>query len=82
VYEALEALAEEKALSEKQAAGATTQISDDVRGKLVKFLWQLKKQGLKERSIETYLYYLKQLIRHGANLYDPESVKETLAKIS
>lgn len=65
------------------AAGATAKPSEaDVRGKLVQFACWMKKQGLKERSIETYLQYLKQLIKHGANLYDPESVKEALAEKS
>jgi integrase len=74
-------LAKVESQVEKRAAGAT-KLSANVKGKIVTFLWELKKQGLKEQSIETYHWYLTQLIKHGANLLDPESVKEVIAKQS
>ena len=47
---------------------------------LFNFSWHLKKQGLKENSIKQYCNVLKRLVKHGANLMDPESVKEVLAE--
>ncbi|MCK4474911.1 site-specific integrase [Candidatus Bathyarchaeota archaeon] len=58
---------------QKWAAGATT------KGKLVDFAWQMKKDGLSERTIYTYGKLLEWLIKKGANLADPESIKEILA---
>jgi len=64
---------------EKQAAGATTQA--EVKGKIIDFVWWMKKQGYKPTTITTYSRNINTLITLGANvLYDPESVKETLAK--
>jgi len=68
---------------QEQAAGATTKsLPSDVKGRIVSFLWELKKQGLKERTIETYHQYILHLNKRGANPLDPESVKEVIAKQS
>jgi integrase/recombinase XerD len=68
---------------QKQAAGATTKSSlPDVKGKIVGFLWELTKAGPKEQTIETYHRYVQQLIKRGAKILDPESVKEVIAKQS
>jgi integrase len=50
-----------------------------LKGKLLEFLWTLKKEGIKENTARNYAYYLENLASHGANLLDPESVKETIA---
>jgi integrase/recombinase XerD len=71
-------LAEVESRTEKRAAGAITQA--EIKGKIVGFLWELKKQGLKDSTIQTYHLYLSTLIKRGANLLDPESVKEVIAK--
>jgi len=42
--------------------------------------WWLKKNGRSEVTIETRVKMLKTLVKRGANLYDPESVKDTIAK--
>jgi len=68
---------------EKRDAGATkTDQSQtaDIRGKLVEFAWWLKKQGYAEITITERCKLLKTLINRGANLTDPESVKEVIAK--
>jgi len=70
--------------SEKRDAGATqpSQTSQaDVKGKLVEFLWWLKKQGFSEKTIHGYVEMLKLLVASGANLFEPETVKEALAKL-
>jgi len=61
-------------------AGATEQHKAEVKGKIIEFLWELKKQGLKESTIRTYKRYLSTLMNRGANLLDVESVKEVIAK--
>jgi integrase len=47
---------------------------------ILSFLWELKKQGFKDTTIRTYNSYLETLIGRGANLLDPETVKEVIAK--
>ena len=52
----------------------------DIKGRIINYTWQLKKQAYAETTIKNYGYLLKALIDNGANLYDPENVKETIAK--
>jgi len=51
----------------------------DVKGKILEFAWHLRKQGHKNTTITSYTRCLKTLCSGGADLRDPESVKETLA---
>jgi hypothetical protein len=74
---------EEKAHAEKRAAGATETSQSqttDIRGKLVEFAWWMKKQGYAESTIMRRVKALEVLCKRGANLYDPESVKEVISK--
>jgi integrase len=70
-------LAEEETRQET-ASREGTQI--DIKGKIVEFLWQLQKDGLGERTIEEYGRLLKRLVKLGANLHDPETVKDIVAR--
>jgi len=63
----------------KWAAGATRQTNADVKGRILEFCWQLKKDGLSEKTIESYSERLKALWKKGASLSEPESVKEVIA---
>ena len=45
-----------------------------------KLLIQLENDGKKQGTIRNYRKYLKQLLRRGANLFDPENTKSVLAK--
>jgi len=63
---------------EKQTVAGNLQ-TQDVRGKIVEFTWYLKKQGRKNGTLESYASCLNNLMTEGANLLNPESVKETLA---
>ncbi|RLI00117.1 site-specific integrase [Candidatus Bathyarchaeota archaeon] len=63
---------------EKRVAGATT--DSKAKSAIINFLWQLKKEGYTETTIWNYRRYLNWLLKAGANLLDPESVKETIAK--
>jgi integrase len=62
---------------EKWAAGATN--GADVKGKIIEFLWYLKKQGYAESTIIIRLHKIKQLAKRGADLFDSEDVKKIIA---
>ena len=57
-------------------AGAT----EDIKGKIVEYLWFLKKEGYAESTITRRVNYLKTISKRGGNLLDPESVKLTIAE--
>jgi integrase len=59
-------------------AGATE--NADVLGKIAQYSSYMEKQRYSEATIRLNLSCLKALMDKGANLLDPESVKETLAK--
>jgi integrase len=48
-------------------------------GKLLQFMVKLHNEGIKPNSAKMYEYVLMNLVSHGANLLDPESVKEVIA---
>jgi len=50
------------------------------KNQLFNFAWYLKKQGLQEPTIKTYVKLLKILSKRGADLSDTESVKGAIAK--
>ncbi len=54
----------------------------ELEGKLISFAWHLKKQNRAEKTIKNYVWMLRLLAKHGASLENPESIKETLAKVS
>jgi integrase len=43
-------------------------------------MWHLKKQGYAESTVKTWTWFLKRLVKEGANLMDPESIKLTIAR--
>jgi len=65
----------------KQATrGATKPTSAEVKGKIVEFAWYMQKQGYAQSTIETYGRILQILLERNVNLFEPEAVKEYLAK--
>jgi integrase len=64
---------------QKQAAGATKPDSATVKGKIVEYAWNLKRNGYAESTIISYSQILKLLTKRGADLYNQESVKDTIA---
>jgi integrase/DNA-directed RNA polymerase subunit RPC12/RpoP len=66
---------------EKRAAGATRLSEEEVKGKILEFAWWLKKQGHSDKTIQGYVEMLKLLAASGANIFEPESVKESLARL-
>ena len=76
---------ENAAEAEKRAAGATETSQSqtaDIKSKLVEFAWWMKKQGYAESTIIRRVKALEVLYKRGANLYDPECVKEVISKQS
>ena len=66
---------------EKRAAGATAKpIKGDAKGKIFEFAWWMKKQGYRESTIGEYPEIIKILAKRGANIFEPESVKEVMAQ--
>jgi len=69
-------LAEAEPRKEAGLRGAT----NDLQSLLFNFAWWLKKEGYAESTIVTRVKLLKILVKRGANLLDPESVKEAIAR--
>ena len=68
-------LTEVETRTKNRLAGAT----EDTKGKIIEYLWYLKKQGFRKSTIESKVQRIERLVKIGANLFDPESVKETIA---
>jgi integrase len=69
------------AIENKSAAGITpVNQPADVKGKLVAYTWYMQKQGYAPQTIRCNNGALKALLIRNADLMNPESVKEVLAK--
>ncbi len=73
-------LAEVETRNQEKVAGATATDSVTVKGKIIEFLWWMEKQGFAKDTIRGYGSCLRALLYRNADLLDPESVKEALAK--
>ena len=72
----LDALAENmKAL---QIEGTTQAVT--LKGKLIEFAWWMERQGYARETIRGYASCLRALQQRKANLLDPESAKDALAR--
>ena len=63
----------------KKEAGTRETTMDDFN-EIFDFLWWMKKQGYAEASIKSRGEILRRLVRLGAKLMDPESVKDCIAR--
>jgi len=63
----------------KWAAGATKLSKAELKGKIVEYAWNLKRNGYAESTITTYSYLIRLLARRGGNLNDPDTVKDVIA---
>jgi len=77
--EAVQTLAEVKKDAKNGQAGATCQTTD-AKAKIIEFAWWMKKQGYAEDTIIGRTKLLTILVKRGANLFDPETVKDVIAK--
>ena len=74
-------LTEVEAAVQGKAAGAETKPSKaEAEAKILEHAWRLKKQGYKESTIRHRVAILKRLVKLGADLSDPESVKDVIAR--
>lgn len=67
----------DSATEKKTVAGEKNRGSD---GSIIDFAWQLEKRGLVESTIKQRVYRLRQLVKNGAKLDDPETISTILAK--
>ncbi|MDI9578950.1 MAG: site-specific integrase [Candidatus Bathyarchaeia archaeon] len=75
----LEAKKLDAATETKTVAGEySTQLKVD--SKILEHAWWLQKNGRSETTIESRVKLLKTLVKRGANLNDPETVKDVIAK--
>ena len=65
------------AIETKTIAGEESQ---NIKGNIVDFMWKLKRDGKSPTTIMTYANTLENLIKKGANLNDPENVKDIIAE--
>ncbi|MGE5574633.1 MAG: hypothetical protein ACM3UL_00720, partial [Ignavibacteria bacterium] len=75
---ALEAKNLEPQTETKTVAGVSP--ANDADGKMVQFSFWMFKEGYSKSTIITRTKILKRLRKRGADLFNPESVKETIAK--
>ena len=73
----VQSLAEVETRNQERAAGATPDQAA-VKGLLTRYIAYLEKEGYSQDI--KYPQYLKRLVRLGANLLNPENVKEYIAK--
>jgi len=66
--------------AEKRAAGAAKPDSEIIKGKIVEFAWWMKKEGYADNTITRRVRLLSTMANRGANLLDPESVKDLIAR--
>ncbi|MGD0643379.1 MAG: tyrosine-type recombinase/integrase [Candidatus Bathyarchaeia archaeon] len=52
----------------------------EAKGKIIEFAWWMKKQGYKDGTTLSRTKLLKIMVKRGANLYDPETIKDVIAK--
>jgi len=64
----------------KTVAGESTAIKSSPEATILEFLWYMKKQGYKETTVISRGVRLRRLMALGADLSNPESIKETIAK--
>jgi len=72
-------LAEVKPQQEEAVAGAKLKPAE-AEAKILEHAWRLKKEGYKESTICKRVSILKRLVKLGADLSDPESVKDVIAR--
>jgi len=63
----------------ERPAGGTKTDSAKVKGTIFEFKWKMKREGYSESTISCYSYILETLAKRGANIFDPENVKDIIA---
>jgi len=68
------------ATENKTVAGISPTTGQNTNGKIIGFLWWMKKQGYADSTVISRTQTVKRLQRLGATLNDPESVKDVIAQ--
>lgn len=76
----LVSLAENETRQLKTPQREGTAQTADVKGKIVEFHWWMMKQGYNEETAQNRAYLIQRLAALGADIKNPESVKDVLAK--
>ncbi|MEJ5327372.1 MAG: tyrosine-type recombinase/integrase [Candidatus Bathyarchaeia archaeon] len=64
----------------RTCAGERGKQEQEIKGKILELCLYMKRQGYSEETIRLNRIALKVLSERGANLYDPESVKDVIAR--
>jgi len=62
--------------AQREGTGQTA----DIKGKILEFLWWMRKQGYSESTITGRSQILTRLMKLKADLYKPETIREVIAK--
>ena len=65
---------------QEQAQRESTLQKADIKGKIIEYVWWLQKEGYSRATIRGRAKLLTILAKRGADLYNPESVKASIAK--
>jgi len=65
---------------EESRKAGLREATTDFKSLLFNFAWWMKKQGYADSTIESRVKLLRVLAKRGADLYDPESVKDVIAR--
>jgi len=72
----------EKSLEKAMVKAGDTQQQQDIKGKLIQFIWNMQKDNYAKSTITLYSRVLTRLQKAGADLMNSETVKEALAKMN
>jgi len=73
-------LVEVESRIEKRAAGATKLTEAEAKGRILEYALWLKKNGYRDSTVRIRSKRLMVLHKRGANISDPESIKEVIAQ--
>lgn len=66
--------------TETKTVAGESPLSQETKGKIVEFAWWMKKQGYRDGTIASRAKLLRIMMKRGADLNDPETIKEVIAK--
>ena len=73
-------LAKTQGTRQKWAVGATKLTKEDIKGLHINFLWWIKKEGFAASTAIRRAKLIRQMAKHGVNLWDPDDVKRWIAQ--
>jgi integrase len=66
--------------AEQQTTQVPRRNEEECKGKIIEHAFWMQKEGYAEATITRRIRLLRTMVNKGANLQDPESIKETIAK--